>query len=48
VEAMLWCGGRLFSGGLDEQLHEHSIETGQLKVGDTTEFALSPNKIRLI
>jgi hypothetical protein len=32
VEALLWCNNRLFSGGLDEQLHEHNIETGHIRV----------------
>ena len=32
VEALLFCGNRLFSGGMDEQLHEHNIQTGRLVV----------------
>jgi len=31
VESLLWCGERLFSGGIDGFLHEHDLQTGTIK-----------------
>ena len=32
VEALVWCGNRLFSAGIDEFVYEHDVLTGSIKV----------------
>jgi len=32
VEALVWCGDRLFSAGIDEFVYEHDIFSGCIKV----------------
>jgi len=32
VEALVWCGNRLFSAGIDEFVYEHNTSTGSIKV----------------
>jgi len=32
VEALVWCGDRLFSAGIDEFVYEHNVLTGSVKV----------------
>lgn len=35
VEAMVWCDGRLFSGGLHSDIVEHDLHSGGIKVSVT-------------
>jgi len=32
VEALVWCGDRLFSAGMDDFVYEHNVLTGSIKV----------------